>query len=76
MTSYFGQSFACASSRTMCVCKMCVESGPFNRGEELVFAGLQEAEKAELGFNLPALESSIGLLGLPKRQKSRLKKVA
>ena len=36
----------------------------------------QEAERAGLGFNLPALESSIGLLGLPKRHKSKLKKVA
>jgi integrase len=36
----------------------------------------QEAEKAGLGFKLPALESSIGLLGLPKQQESKLKKVA
>ena len=36
----------------------------------------QEAEKAGLGFKLPALENSIGLLGLAKRPKSRLKKVA
>jgi integrase len=36
----------------------------------------QEAERVGLGFELPALESSIGLLGLPKQQKSKLKKVA
>ena len=36
----------------------------------------QEAEKAVLGFKLPTLESSVGLLGLPKQQKSKLKKVA
>jgi hypothetical protein len=36
----------------------------------------QEAERVGLGFELPALESSIGLVGLPKRQKSKLKKVA
>jgi len=36
----------------------------------------QEAEKAGLGFKLPSIESSVGLLGLPKRQKSKLKKVA
>lgn len=36
----------------------------------------QEAEIAGLGFKLPAFENSIGLLGLPKRQKSKLKKVA
>src|SRR6266480_758527 len=36
----------------------------------------QEAERVGLGFELPALESSIGLLGLPKHQKSKLKKVA
>jgi integrase len=36
----------------------------------------QEAEKAGLGFKLPTLESSVGLLGLPKQQKSKLKKVA
>jgi len=35
----------------------------------------QEAEKAGLGFKLPSIESSVGLLGLPKRQKSKLKKV-
>jgi integrase len=34
------------------------------------------AENAGLGFKLPTLESSVGLLGLPKRQKSKLKKVA
>jgi len=36
----------------------------------------QEAEKAGLGFKLPSIEGSVGLLGLPKRQKSKLKKVA
>jgi hypothetical protein len=36
----------------------------------------QEAERVGLGFELPALEISIGLLGLPKHQKSKLKKVA
>ncbi len=36
----------------------------------------QEAERVGLGFELPALESPIGLLGLPKQQKSKLKKVA
>lgn len=36
----------------------------------------QEAERVGLGFELPALKSSIGLLGLPKHQKSKLKKVA
>lgn len=36
----------------------------------------QEAEKAGLGFKLPTIESSVGLLGLPKQQKSKLKKVA
>jgi hypothetical protein len=36
----------------------------------------QEAERAGLGFELPALESSIGLPGLPKHQKPKLKKVA
>ena len=36
----------------------------------------QEAEKAGLRFKLPSIESSVGLLGLPKRQKSKLKKVA
>jgi integrase len=36
----------------------------------------QEAERAGLGFKLPAIESSVGLLGLPKQQKSKLKKVA
>ena len=35
-----------------------------------------EAEKAGLGFRLPSVEGLIGLLGLPKRQKSKLKKVA
>ena len=34
------------------------------------------AENAGLGFKLPTAESSIGLLGLPKQQKSKLKKVA
>lgn len=36
----------------------------------------QEAERVGLGFELPAVKSSIGLLGLPKHQKSKLKKVA
>ena len=36
----------------------------------------QEAERAGLGFQLPTIESSVGLLGLPKQQKSKLKKVA
>jgi len=34
------------------------------------------AEKIGLGFKLPTLESSVGLLGLPKQQKSKLEKVA
>ena len=36
----------------------------------------QEAERAGLGFKLPNVESSVGLLGLPKEQKSQLQKVA
>ena len=36
----------------------------------------EEAEKAGLGFKLPALETLFGLLGLPKQLKSKLKKVA
>jgi integrase len=36
----------------------------------------EEAERARLGFTLPTVESSVGLLGLPKQQKSKLKKVA
>ncbi len=36
----------------------------------------QEAETAGLGFKLPTIETSVGLLGLPKHQKSTLKKVA
>ncbi len=36
----------------------------------------EEAEKAGLGFKLPTVESLVGLLGLPKQQKSQLKKVA
>jgi integrase len=36
----------------------------------------EEVEKAGLGFKLPSLETVIGLLGLPKQQKSKLKKVA
>ena len=36
----------------------------------------QEAERAGLGFELPMTGSSIGLLGLPKRQKSKLNKAA
>jgi integrase len=35
----------------------------------------QEAERAGLGFKLPTIESSVGLLGLPKEQKSQLQKV-
>jgi integrase len=34
------------------------------------------AEKVGLGFKLPTLESSVGLLGLPKQQKSKLEKLA
>jgi Site-specific recombinase XerD len=34
------------------------------------------AESAGLGFKLPSVESSVGLLGLPKQQKSQLQKVA
>jgi integrase len=34
------------------------------------------AENAGLGFRLPTAESSVGLLGLPKQQKAKLKKVA
>jgi len=33
------------------------------------------AEKIGLGFKLPTLESSVGLLGLPKQQKTKLKEV-
>jgi hypothetical protein len=33
-------------------------------------------EKVGLGFKLPTLESSVGLLGLPKQRKSKLEKVA
>jgi integrase len=36
----------------------------------------QEVERAGLGFELPAVGSVVGLLGLPKQQKSKLKKVA
>jgi integrase len=36
----------------------------------------QEAERAGLGFKLPTIENSVGLLGLPSHQKSQLKKVA
>ena len=36
----------------------------------------QEAERAGLGFELPIIESPVGLLGLPNLQKSKLKKVA
>jgi hypothetical protein len=36
----------------------------------------RSAEKVGLGFKLPALETLFGLLGLPKQQKSKLKKVA
>ncbi len=34
------------------------------------------AENAGLGFQLPIVECSVGLLGLPKQKKSKLKKVA
>jgi integrase len=34
------------------------------------------AESAGLGFKLPTVESSVGLLGLPKQQKTKLRKVA
>jgi integrase len=34
------------------------------------------AENAGLGFKLPTVESSVGLLGLPKQQKTKLRKVA
>ena len=34
------------------------------------------AENTGLGFKLPTVESSVGLLGLPEQQKSKLKKVA
>jgi integrase len=33
-------------------------------------------ENAGLGFKLPTMESSVGLLGLPKQKKSQLLKVA
>ncbi|HJZ62951.1 MAG TPA: tyrosine-type recombinase/integrase [Candidatus Acidoferrum sp.] len=36
----------------------------------------EEAEKAGLGFKLPELETVVGLLGLPKQQKSKLEKAA
>jgi integrase len=36
----------------------------------------QEAEKVGLGFKLPTIESVVGLLGLPKQQKTKLKEVA
>jgi hypothetical protein len=36
----------------------------------------QEAERAGLGFKLPSAESSVWLLGLPKRQKSKFQEVA
>jgi hypothetical protein len=36
----------------------------------------QEAERAGLGFQLPTEQSSVGLLGLPNKQKSKLEKVA
>jgi hypothetical protein len=56
-----------------------LESGPYTHAEQLredVDWRKQEVERAGLGFKLPTLESSVGLLGLPKRQKSKLKKVA
>jgi integrase len=34
------------------------------------------AENAGLGFKLPTVESLVGLLGLPKQQKAKLRKVA
>jgi hypothetical protein len=34
------------------------------------------AENAGLGFKLPTVESSVGLLGLPKQQRTKLKEVA
>jgi hypothetical protein len=34
------------------------------------------AENVGLGFKLPSVESLVGLFGLPKQQKSQLKKVA
>jgi len=36
----------------------------------------QEAERAGLGFELPTAENLVGLLGLPNKQKSKLKKAA
>src|SRR5262249_42577399 len=36
----------------------------------------EETEKAGFGFKLPELETVVGLLGPPKQQKSKLKKVA
>jgi len=36
----------------------------------------QEAERAGLGFTLPTLESSVGLLGLPTGEKMKVKKAA
>jgi len=36
----------------------------------------QEAERAGLGFELPTAENLVGLLGLPKQKKSKLKKAA
>jgi hypothetical protein len=36
----------------------------------------EEAERAGWGFELPTIESSVEVLGLPKQQKSKLKKVA
>jgi hypothetical protein len=36
----------------------------------------EEAEKAGLGVKLPSSETVFGLLGLPKQQKSKLKKAA
>lgn len=36
----------------------------------------EEAEKAGLGFKLPPSKPYLGYLGLPKQQKSKLKKVA
>ena len=36
----------------------------------------QEAERAGLGFKLPSLESSVGLLGLPIGEKKKAKKAA
>ena len=69
MTWYFGQSFACASSGTMCVCKMCVECGPFNRGEELVFAGVQEVPAERHSAKVWIRDYGAVAVVLPKRNR-------